>query len=52
MSLLIDMFICSSCFYNPSALPVRLCAPFTAPTVIATLNVSSHMYISAFVQSA
>ena len=51
ISLFIEMFILSP-LYNPSILLVKLCAPFTEPTVIATLNVNSHIYISAFVQSA
>lgn len=38
--------------YSPRALLVRLWAPFTLPTVRATVNVISPKYIKVFVQSA
>ena len=38
--------------YSPRALLVRLWAPFTLPTVRATVNVISPKYIKVTVQSA
>ena len=39
-------------YYKPSALLVRLCAPFTLPTVSAIVNVISQRYMSVLAQSA